>query len=113
MASIVVKVLIADGDAACCWITSPVTCLMEGLSWWRLLSLSSSAAAATGSLPKPGWRNMFIQRYYDYDMRDYKRSYYFNFFGLIRVLKFKTNTVMEKEDWIVIVEIFGKEFILK
>jgi hypothetical protein len=56
---------------------------------------------------------VFIQKFFDYDMREYKRGYYFSFFGIVRVLKFKTNTVMEREDWIVIVEIFGKEFILK
>jgi hypothetical protein len=55
---------------------------------------------------------MFIHRYYDYDLRSYPRGYYFNFFGVVRVLKFKTNKVMDKEDWIVIVEVFGKEFVL-
>ena len=55
---------------------------------------------------------MFIQRYYDYDIRTYPRGYYLNFFGIFRILKFKTNTIMEKEDWIVIVEVFGKEFVL-
>jgi hypothetical protein len=55
---------------------------------------------------------MFIHRYYDYDDRRYKRGYYFNFLGMVRILKFKTNTVMEKDDWIFIVEIFGREYIL-
>jgi hypothetical protein len=55
---------------------------------------------------------MFIQRFFDYDQRDYQRGYCFNFLGLVRILKFKTNTVMEKEDWIVIIEIFGREYIL-
>jgi hypothetical protein len=50
MASMVVKVLIADGGAACCWITSPVARHWKGLSWRRWLSLSSSAATAAGSL---------------------------------------------------------------
>jgi hypothetical protein len=57
-------------------------------------------------------RKVFIKRYYDYDLRDYNRGYYFSFFGIVRVLKFKVNTVMEKEDWIVIIEIFGREFVL-
>ena len=55
---------------------------------------------------------MFLQKFYDYDMREYERGYYFNFFGLVRVLKFKTNTVMQKDDWIFIIEIFGREYIL-
>ncbi len=55
---------------------------------------------------------MFIQSFYDYDMRRYPRGYYFHFFGVIRVFKFKTNTVMQKDDWILIVEIFGREYIL-
>jgi hypothetical protein len=54
----------------------------------------------------------FVQGFYDYDMRDYKRGYYLNIFGIIRVLKFKVNTVMERDDWIVIVEIMGREYIL-
>jgi hypothetical protein len=56
---------------------------------------------------------MFIQRFYDYDMRGYKRGYYFNFLGSFRILKFKTNTVMEKEDWIFIIEFFGKEYAIR
>jgi hypothetical protein len=56
---------------------------------------------------------MFIQRYYDYDMKSYPRGFYFNFFGLVRILKFKTNTVMEKENWILIVGIFGREFVIR
>jgi hypothetical protein len=55
---------------------------------------------------------MFIQRYYDYDDKKYQRGYYFNFFRLVRVLKFKINTVMQKDDWIFIIEIFGSEYIL-
>jgi hypothetical protein len=56
---------------------------------------------------------MFIQKFFDYDLPSYPRGYYFNFLGLFRILKFKTNTVMEREDFIMIVEIFGKEFILR
>jgi hypothetical protein len=56
---------------------------------------------------------MFITRYYDYDDRKYQRGHYFNFFGLVRILKFKTNTVMEKDDWIFIIEMFGKEYVIR
>jgi hypothetical protein len=56
---------------------------------------------------------MFITRYYDYDLRTYPRGYYFNFLGLVRILKFKTNTVMQKEDWIFIIEVLGKEFVMR
>ena len=56
---------------------------------------------------------MFIQRFFDYDMRDYPRGFYFSFFGIIRVLKFKTNTVMEKDNWIFIIEITGKEYVIR
>jgi hypothetical protein len=55
---------------------------------------------------------MFTQKFYYYDLRWYPRGFYFDFFGLVRILKFKTNTVMEKEEWILIVEVFGKEFVL-
>ena len=55
---------------------------------------------------------MFIQRFFDYDMREYPRGFYFDFFGIIRVLKFKTNTVMQKDAWIIIVGIFGREFVI-
>jgi len=55
---------------------------------------------------------MFIQRYYDYDLKSYPRGFYFSFFGLVRILKFKTSTVMEREDWIFIIDIFGREYIL-
>jgi hypothetical protein len=56
---------------------------------------------------------MFIQKFYDYDLRTYPRGYYFNFLGLVRILKFKTNTVMQKEDWIFIIEVLGKEFVIR
>jgi hypothetical protein len=56
---------------------------------------------------------MFLRRYYDYDLRTFPRGYYFNFFGLVRILKFKTNTVMQKEDWIFIIEVLGKEFVIR
>ena len=56
---------------------------------------------------------MWIQKFYDYDLRTYPRGYYFNFLGLVRILKFKTNTVMQKEDWIFIIEIFGREFVIR
>jgi hypothetical protein len=56
---------------------------------------------------------MWMQRFYDYDLRSYPRGYYFNFLGLVRILKFKTNTVMQKENWIFIVEILGREFVIR
>ena len=56
---------------------------------------------------------MWTQRFYDYDLRSYPRGYYFNFLGLVRILKFKANTVMQKEDWIFIIEIFGCEFVIR
>jgi hypothetical protein len=56
---------------------------------------------------------MFIHRYYDYDLRSYPRGFYFNFFGIVRILKFKTNTVMEKDNWIFIIEMLGKEFVIR
>ena len=56
---------------------------------------------------------MFITRYYDYDMRDYRRGYYFNLLGIIRVLKFNVATVMQKPDFNFIIEVFGREFVLK
>jgi hypothetical protein len=56
---------------------------------------------------------MFIQRYYDYDLHSYKRGYYFSLFGLVRVLKFNVATVMQKPDYIFIIEVFGKEFVIK
>jgi hypothetical protein len=55
---------------------------------------------------------MFVKKYFDYDMREYPRGFYFSFFGIVRILKFKTNTVMEKDNWIFIIEIFGREYIL-
>ncbi len=56
---------------------------------------------------------MWIQRFYDYDLKSYPRGYYFSFLGLVRILKYKTNTVMEKEDYIFIIEIFGREFVIR
>ena len=55
---------------------------------------------------------MFIQRFYDYDDRRYKRGYYFNFFGIVRILKFKVNTIMQKDDEILIIEVLGKEYVI-
>jgi hypothetical protein len=56
---------------------------------------------------------MFVKKYYDYDLRSYQRGYYFNLFGIIRVLKFNVATVMQKPDWILIVEVMGKEFVIR
>jgi hypothetical protein len=56
---------------------------------------------------------MFIQKFFDYDLPSYPRGFYFSFFGMVRVLKFQTAKVMDKPDWIFIIGIFGREFILK
>jgi hypothetical protein len=56
---------------------------------------------------------MIIQRFFDYDLRSYPRGYYLNIFGIFRILKFKTNTVMERDNWIIIVEVFGHEFVVR
>ena len=56
---------------------------------------------------------MFLHRYYDYDLRSYQRGFYFNLFGLVRILKFNTATVMQKPDYIFIIEIFRKEFVIR
>jgi hypothetical protein len=55
----------------------------------------------------------FTQRFYDYDIKSYPRGYYFNFFGLVRILKFRTNTVVDADRWITIVEILGREFVMR
>jgi hypothetical protein len=56
---------------------------------------------------------MFVKRYFDYDLRSYQRGYYFSFFGLVRVLRFNVATVMQKPDYILIVEVFGREFVIR
>jgi hypothetical protein len=56
---------------------------------------------------------MFIHRYYDYDDRKFTRGFYFNFLGLVRILKFNVATIMERPNYIFIVEVFGREFIIK
>jgi hypothetical protein len=56
---------------------------------------------------------MFVKRYLDYDLRSYQRGYYFSFFGLVRVLKFNVATVMQKPNYIFIIEIFGREFVIR
>ena len=55
---------------------------------------------------------MLVKRYFDYDLHSYQRGYYFPFFGLVRVLKFNVATVMQKPDYIFIIEVFGREYIL-
>ena len=54
---------------------------------------------------------MFTQKFFDYDMHEHPRGYLFSFFCIVRILKFNVATIMEKPDWILIVEIFGWEFI--
>lgn len=55
---------------------------------------------------------MLMTRYYDYDDKKFLRGYYFNFLGLMRVLKVNVATVMQKPDYIFIVEVLGKEFVI-
>jgi hypothetical protein len=56
---------------------------------------------------------MFIHKYYDWDLKSSQRGYYFNFLGLVRIIKFNVATIMEKPDYIFIIEVLGKEFIIK
>jgi hypothetical protein len=56
---------------------------------------------------------MFLTRYYDYDDKKFPRGFYVNFLGIVRILKFNTATVMQKPDYIFIIEVLGKEFILR
>jgi hypothetical protein len=56
---------------------------------------------------------MFLTRYYDYDLKSYPRGYYFNLLGIIRVLKFNVATVMQKPNYIFIIEILGREFVIR
>ena len=54
---------------------------------------------------------MFIERFYD--QADYERGYIINIFGIFRLLKYKVSRIMEKDDFIIVVEIFGKEFVIR
>jgi hypothetical protein len=58
-------------------------------------------------------RAMFLHRYYDYDERKFPRGYYFNFLGIIRILKFNTATVMQKPNYIFIIEVLGREYVIR
>jgi hypothetical protein len=46
------------------------------------------------------------------DMADYPYGYIFSLLGF-KLLKFKTSKIMEKERFIVVMSIFGREFILR
>ena len=56
---------------------------------------------------------MFTQKFFDYDMQEHQRGYLFSFFGIVRILKFNAATVMQKPDYIFILEIFGHEYIIR
>ena len=46
------------------------------------------------------------------DMADYNYGYFLSLPGF-KVLKFKTSKIMQKEDWIIVISIFGKEIVLR
>ena len=76
----------------------------------RRLSLSAIA----GPSLLTSWRGkMFLHRYYDYDERKFPRGYYFNLLGIVRVLKFNVATVTQKPDYIFIIEVLGREFVIR
>jgi hypothetical protein len=54
---------------------------------------------------------MFIERFYD--QAGYELGYIVNVLGMFRFLKFKVSKIMEKDDYIMILGLFGKEYILK
>jgi hypothetical protein len=85
--------------------------------WLRAHGRRSQLAVALAKRPPTPFLveapQMFVKRYFDYDLRSYQRGYYFNLFGIIRVLKFNVATVMQKPDYIFIVEIFGREFVIR
>jgi hypothetical protein len=92
------------------------TSLRRRVALWKVGSsggVARSPQLYTPPLPTFEAQQMFIHRYYDYDLRSYPRGFYFNFFGIVRILKFKTNTVMEKDNWIFIIEVLGKEFVIR
>jgi len=53
---------------------------------------------------------VFIERFYD--QAGYQQGYIINVFGVLRLLKYKTSKIMEKDKFIVILEIFGREYVL-
>ena len=54
---------------------------------------------------------MFVQRFYD--EADYQRGYLINVFGIFRLLKYKTSKIMEKDKYLIIIEVFGREYIIR
>jgi hypothetical protein len=47
------------------------------------------------------------------DEYGFKRGYYINVLGIFRMVKYKVSKVMESDDYILVIAIFGKEFVLK
>lgn len=47
------------------------------------------------------------------DQYGFKLGYLIDVFGVFRLLKFKVSKIMEPDDYIMVLEIFGREFILR
>ena len=54
---------------------------------------------------------LFIQRFYD--IADYQVGYLINVFGIFKLLKLKVSKIMDAPDYIVVMSIFGREFVLR
>ncbi len=53
---------------------------------------------------------MFIKHFED--IAGYRRGYLFEIPGVFRLLKYKVSKIMEKDDWLIVIAIFGKEFVI-
>jgi hypothetical protein len=53
---------------------------------------------------------MFINRFYD--EAGYQRGYIIDVFGVFRLLKYKVSKLMEKDNYIMVLELFLREYIL-
>ena len=71
----------------------------------------SSCASVSTTYLKPECLEMFITRFYD--VADYPEGYIIDVFGIFRLLKYKVSKVMDKEDYIIVMSIFGHEFVLR
>jgi hypothetical protein len=54
---------------------------------------------------------LFIRRFYD--IADYRMGYLINVFGIFKLLKLKVSKVMDAEDYIIVMSIFGYEFVIR
>ena len=52
---------------------------------------------------------MVFKRFYD--IADYPVGYFFNI-GVFKVLKYKMGKIMEKDEYLIVISIFGREYIL-